>query len=299
MIIGYDMFFGQNNSSIFSTVVSVGDISSMIIEKGIYDRVTMDQDTVKTYSNAQVDWAYDYVLDADFVNDLEAGNILNGGVTIEHIRFQRRLSTELTWTSITDLDYSTLITAYTFLDKYVKNGYEYEYCIVPLTASIEGERVVGANAITPAWEGMWICDLTSNYQLLHDLELGSIEHVSSTGVFEPLDSQYPIVAYSELDYRKGNVKALVLSSTTIAANAISTVAEKINRDALMLFLKNHKAKVLKSSNGMFMIISIVDNPTETFDNSYAQAIAEVDFNFVEIDDPDEDGVFLDNDLSNV
>lgn len=294
MIIGYDLFFGQDNSSVFNTVISLGNINSGILGKGKFDEISFDEDISKVYNNTKEEWDYQFVLDAKFQGNLEAGNIDNKGIPISQIKFQKRLTDSLIWTDVGILDYSTLQTVYTFVDKYVKNNFDYDFCVVPLTSGIIGKRTTAS--IMPEFDGIFLCDANSSFQLIMNLELGSLEHVNPSSFLEPLNAQYPIVQYSTLDYKKGTIKALVLSNDTISTGVINTKSEKANRDNLMKFLKNHKPKMLKTSSGEFMIISIVDNPTETPNNSLEQAIADISFNFVEIDDSEREGALTDNGL---
>lgn len=296
MIIGYDLFFGQDNSSVFDTVVSLGNINSGILKNGKFDEISFDEDISKVYNNTKEEWDYQFVLDAKFQGNLEAGNIDNKGLQIQQVKFQKRLTDSLIWTDVGILDYSTLQTVYTFIDKYVKNNFEYDFCVVPLTSGVTGKRTTAS--ITPEFQGVFLCDKDTQFQLFYNMEIGAFEHVNPSTILEPLNSKHPIVQYSVLDYQKGNIKALVLSADTIALNgdSINIRSEKINRDALMKWLKNHKPKIYKASNGDFMIISVVDNPTVTPNNDFEGAIADVSFNFVEIDDVERNGALTENGL---
>lgn len=296
MIIGYDLFFGQNNSSIFNTIISLGNINSIIIGKGKFDEISFDEDISKVYNTTKEEWDYQYVLDAKFQNNLEAGNIQNNGIEIAQIKFQKRLSDSLIWEDIAIVDFDTLQTIYTITDKYIKSNFEYEYAVIPLTSGVTGKRTT--QSITPSFDGVFLCDATTQYQLLYNLDLKDIEHVNPSSILEPLNTQYPIIQYSVLDYKKGGIKALVLSTDTIALNGndINKRSEKINRDNLMKWLKNHKPKILKSSSGEYMIISIIDNPSESPNNSFEGAIADVSFNFIEVDNAEREGALIENGL---
>ena len=105
MILGYDYFFGLNETSIFQTAISVGNINQMIIQKGVFDEINIDEDISKIYNDIKEEWSYQTVALAKFENNLEAGNISNGGVGIQYIKFQKRSVDSLTWQDIAILDF--------------------------------------------------------------------------------------------------------------------------------------------------------------------------------------------------
>lgn len=294
MLLGYNYFIGTDTSMVFSNTNSIGSIDYMTNTKGIFDEIYIDEDITKTKSTTKDDWIYSTLFDAKFQNNLEAGNITNQGVAIEKIRFQKRLINTMTWELIKEMNFSVLQQQYIIYDKYIKNNYEYEYSILPITSNIEGKRTI-AN-ITPQYDGIWLIDKNNDYQLLFNIDMGTMEHNQPNSMIETLGSQYPIVVYSQLDYKKGTIKALVLSSQSINGELLNSKNEKEYRNSLMTFLKNKKPKVLKGINGDYMVISIVGTPTEVYNNDLQQIIADVEISYVEIDDILRENVLVENGL---
>lgn len=282
MLIGIDTF-GYNDGAIFkSSIFNVGSYE-MEIAYGKFDEVYIDLDTtVSTDIVKPTEWGFQTVIDAKFQGDLEGGSVSGSGQVITAIRIQRQKEDEIVWNDILQIDYSTGYQSYyTFTDKYIQNGISYRYALIPLSGNTLGYRQY-SELITVDFDGVFFSDLTHNYRLYYNLELGDFEHNTPSSVQEPLNSQYPIVTYGTLDYIRGSVEALFLSASTIATNGnINIRSEKLERQELMNFMKNRKPKVLRNSDGNLLLVTIIDNPKET-PNNQIRGIANVSFNFVEI-----------------
>ena len=287
ILIGIDTF-GYGNGSIFkSSIFNVGNYE-MEIAHGKFDEVYIDLDTnVSTDIIKPTEWGFQTVIDAKFQDDLEGGSVSGGGQVITAIRIQRQKEDEIIWNDIIQMDYTTGYQSYyTFTDKYVQNGVSYKYALIPLSGTTLGYRQ-SSELITVNFDGVFFSDLTHNYRLFYNLEMGNFEHNTPSSIQEPLNSQYPIVTYGTLDYIRGSVEALFLSASTVATNGdINIRSEKLERKELMNFMKNKKPKILKSGNGDLMLVTITDNPIE-IPNNQIRGIANVSFNFVEIGDTED------------
>lgn len=282
MLIGIDTF-GYNDGAIFkSSIFNVGSYE-MEMAYGKFDEVYIDLDTtVSTDIVKPTEWGFQTVIDAKFQGDLEGGSVSGSGQVITAIRIQRQKEDEIVWNDILQIDYSTGYQSYyTFTDKYIQNGISYRYALIPLSGNTLGYRQ-SSELITVDFDGVFFSDLTHNYRLYYNLELGDFEHNTPSSVQEPLNSQYPIVTYGTLDYIRGSVEALFLSASTVATNGnINIRSEKLERQELMNFMKNKKPKILRNSDGNLLLVTIIDNPKET-PNNQIRGIANVSFNFVEI-----------------
>jgi hypothetical protein len=283
MIVSLD-FFGFEDGSIFDTQVAHTEYNSLEVYGGLIDHLYVDED-LNVFSDTDKNQLFYYstVILGSFSGSLEAGSISNYGIEIDRIRFQKRKSDELYWTDVAELEYdSPNKTLYEALDKYIQNDFEYEYSLVPVTDEILGLRVK-SKPIIASFDGYFISDKDNNFQLLFNAEMGSIDHVSPSTVFEPLNSEYPIVSYGNLDYRQSSISAVVLSPSSYDTGIINIRAEKMGREKMMKFIKSRKPKIFRGQNSEIMLMTIVDNPKEDPNNKVA-GVASVSFSFIEIGD---------------
>ena len=283
MILGYSMFHGKDNL-VYKTNVYHPSYNKLELKNMTVDEIYIDEDITIPYTIDKPDgWNYRTVIDSKFNNSLEGGSVQANNFQIEKVRFQRRLTDEVEWQDVGEIEYKPddqLL--YEVIDKNIQNDFEYQYSILPITATVLGNRVV-SDGIVSEFEGIFLSDKNNNYRLLYNIETDSMQHNISTAILEPLNSQYPIVIDGNLDYRSGGIKALFVSTETANRNdgKVTIRAEKLGRDRLMKFLKNRKPKVLRQPNGETMLVRVVDKPQEEYMNNIT-GIASVSFKFVEI-----------------
>lgn len=283
MILGYSMFHGKDNL-VYKTNVYHPSYSKLELKNMIVDEIYIDEDITIPYTIDKPDgWNYRTVIDSKFNNSLEGGSVQANNFQIEKVRFQRRLTDEVEWQDVGEIEYKPDDQIlYEVIDKNIQNDFEYQYSILPITATVLGNRVV-SDEIVSEFEGIFLSDKNNNYRLFYNIETDSMQHNISTAILEPLNSQYPIVIDGNLDYRSGGIKALFVSAETANRNdgKVTIRAEKLGRDRLMKFLKNRKPKILRQPNGETMLVRIVDKPQEEYMNNIT-GIASVSFRFVEI-----------------
>ena len=283
MILGYSMFHGKDNlvykTNIYHPIYNKIELKNMVL-----DEIYIDEDIKIANTIIKPDgWNYRTVLDAKLNNTLEGGSVQANNLQIETIRFQRRMSEELYWEDIEQIEYKpNEQLLYEAIDKSVQNDFTYQYCIVPFTSTVKGNRVL-SDEITVAFEGVFLSDKNNNYRLFYDIETDDIEHNVASAILKPMNSKFPITSYGETDYRSSGLTSTFLSVDTVNRNdgKISIKAEKINRDRLMTFLKNQKPKILRHQNGDSMLINIIGNPKFIPDNRIAGKMS-VNFSYVEV-----------------
>lgn len=279
MLLGFDCF-GTENNLIYETNNRLTNMYELELKNCIVDKLEIRTRTDIPFSTNKTEWDIDFIANGDFHGDLEAGNIDNGGVFVEHIIFKKRKTVDSQWVTAYVMDYTSAIRYYSYIDKLVQSNEEYEYAIVPMTANVEGEYTTAT--IDCSFDGTWICDKESGYKLFYNLEYGDIESVVPATAIETFN-QYPTVIYGSSDYSKGNIKAVVMTDNDVDKGIISPKEERILRSNLIKFLKNRKPKILKDASGRFYIVSTL-NARETPNNSVAQSIGSVSFDFIEVGD---------------
>jgi len=258
------------------------------LQNAIFDTINGFEDLSKVYSSDKDEWSYDCIINGEFRDDLEAGNIDVNGQDVKYILFQKRKIDELQWNTIAKLDYDKAIKLYRIMDYYIENAQPYEYCIIPLAATVQGDRNNVA-VIIPDYDGIWLTDSQNNVQLLYNLEQGDIEFTKSCSSTETLGGRYPITNYSgNLDYKKGTMKAMVVSDAS-ASGKIDIYNEKINRNNIINFLKSWKPKLYRnSSTGEMMMIATTSNPKFSPNNDLSGQIGTISFDFQEAGDTTND-----------
>lgn len=276
-VIGYDLYGG----GYFDARQYMNDIYTAELKNGVFDEWKMDE-VLLEYSVDKSDWGYDTVMLATFNNTLEAGNVQNEGEHIEYLRFKRRSKDRLKWVTVAQIPFDKTRKLYTVLDRMVQAQEEYEYAVVPLTNDIEGRETMGE--IVCDFDGLWLVDRENSHQLMYDLDYGSIESTNKTTILEPLDSKYPFVTTNAIDYKKGSIKARLLSDKTIEKGIPDYRSERLLRERIMDFISNRRPKILKDGMGRYYLVSIIGSPTEVPDNRLNTGIADVSFDWVEIGD---------------
>ncbi len=289
MFIGLDCF-GTQDALLFDKKIYHQRYEKLQIFEGMIDQVYITEDINIPLSTEKPDgWEYSTVVNAKFQNSLEGGSIEAGGVKVERIRFQKRGWDELEWQDVAEIDYSPEDKLfYEAIDKYVANDFMYQYAIVPITSTVIGSRII-SDEIKVKFDGVFLSDKESNYQLLYDIELSDIENHSPTALFEPMHGKYPIVAHSGLNYDTFDITATFISAETVAkdGNEINIRMERLGKDRLMSFIKNGKPKIYRDTHGNLKLVSVFGNIKEIPHNNIA-GISQLSFSMVEIGDIDSD-----------
>lgn len=285
MFIGYN--FLSDEDSLSPTMTNIGEISKVKVQNGLFDELKIDNDNDNTYSSNKESWLYKTVLLAKFEEDLSAGNINFADMTVTKLRLRRRKIEDLSdWWTITEVPYNNESQlSFELFDYMNESNQEYEYALVPVTeGGTEGNYIT--NQILSEFESSFLLDKEKSYKLFYDLEYSRTERISPSAKLEPIGSKYPIIVKnSELNYEQGSLKALTLSSETENNyGEINRKQEVKHRKALLDFLTNGKAKILKDSNGNIWCVSIVDTPSIEYKNELNQALASTSFNWCEIGD---------------
>lgn len=295
MIIGFNAF-GEEHNLAFDSRLFHMNYDKLEMTGGVIDHIYIDEDITVPYTVEKPEnWMYQTVLSAGMKNNLEGGSIEANNVQIEKVRFQRRQWNELEWEDVAEIEYNpSEKMLYEAIDKYVANDFTYQYSIIPITSTILGNRVV-SDEITTKFEGVFISDKDSNYQLLYDIELSGIENVRASAMFEPQNSRYPIVAYGNLDYTTFDITSTFISAETFdgGGNNINIRMERLGKDNLLRFMKNGKPKIYRDQNGDLKLVSVVGNPRETPYNN-VHGIAKLSFSLVEIGDTDSETLKANN-----
>ena len=224
----------------------VDNINNITLQNGIFDYFNITKDVTSAYSSSQpTAWDFLTLMNCNFNGNINAGSITFNLSSVDGFKIKRRKITDFNWITLGYLPVTSITQSqFTFQDNLAASLQEYEYAFVPVISGVEGDYIT--NTIGTTFNGVFICDLDTIYRFYAGVSYGDSNQVQKIGVFEPFGQQYPVVvSNSLLNYQRGAVNGTVLNSTFITTGQIDRLAIVQERKALLEFLTNKKAKILK------------------------------------------------------
>lgn len=301
MIIGYD-FWGDgiyhdaditpiiekdNDGVAFDTCNPLNTVNDFTLKGGTFDELHITKDIEEIENRIDKDpWGINTVLLAKFQGNLSAGTLSVNGCDISQIEVRRRKKGEENWQSYFTINYISGVTSYSVVDKFIEAEETYEYCLRPMTLDEDGNEITGMNSTSAeiyiTYDHAHIFDNTASYNFVYNLKFGNITNQISANTIETLGSPYPYVVYGESNYLSGSIECLLVSEESAVGN-VDIKSEKILRNNILSFLNNKKPKIIKNSDGIYMLIEIVGTPTLTPTDNLL-GVYQVSFDYVQVGD---------------
>lgn len=261
----------------------VDNITSTKISNAIFDHLNITKNTKIPFSTKKpTGWDYDTIMDANFNDNINAGNVDFLIEQISAIKIKRRRKGTFDWLTLETVPIKTVEDLqFVFIDRLAAANTEYEYSLVPILNDIEGEYII--NTVLSKFTGVFIGDFDSIYKFFYEVNYGSNARNQQVGTFMPLGRKFPIVVANGLtSYETGSVTATLLNDDFEETGNIDpkTIIEK--KDNLKNFLTNKKAKVLKDWNGNMWLVFIADNVNVTYKEGSGMRIPQVQFNWIQV-----------------
>lgn len=264
------------------------DISKIIKSKltnAIYDDFYITKDITTPYSTEiPTVWDFNTILLANFNGNLSAGNIEQTLDTLDGIRVKKRMKGTFDWITIKEYTVNSVgDLSFSFSDSLSKNNTEYEYAWIPvLKGGTEGGYTIVD--VLSRFNGVYLTDADSIYKFAANVSYGQTQRVQQIGTFEPYGRKYPVyVSNGMINYEQGSMNATLIGDylDTGVLNREKIVSEK---QSLMDFLTNKRAKILKDYNGNYWLVIITGNPTVEYDNNYGMGVMTANFQWSEVGD---------------
>lgn len=297
MFIGYDVF-NPRDSAAYQNVSNNGEYRHIEFRDMLLDEVMIDSKPYYSTTTDKLDnWKITTLLNAKLQGDLEAGSLRMAGLTVDKLRFSKRAMDDTDWHIVGDVDFHPGdIKEYKITDKNIRNGYDYEYSVVPMAQGIVGNRIT-SDVVQGKFEGFFLSDSENNYGFMYNIDNQGFNHNVGMHTLQTLNSPYPHVIFDNTNYISGSVSAIyIYDDNPIGSTDLQT--EHRARKKLMNFLKNKKPKTMRFMNGETMIVSIVGQPVEQTIQGINKYMS-ISFEFVEIDSFDDGGIRRSNLQSNV
>ena len=298
------MFFGDllsgNVMSVPCTPTDIDNITRVELSNGWYDDLRITHNVEEELSSeVNQDWDWDTILHAKFDDNIGAGHVLWNFDTVSHLLIKRKKVDDFKWIT---LEVHKIETIEDFnirnIDKTAKPNYQYQYAAVPIKNGVEDfysicDIEVKSNCLVIIdRDSIWQTNITDNY-------LDSTSVVPNT-VVETMYETYPtIVRNTNANYETISVNASFYpSDENGCAIVIDDDAKRIDySDKAKMFLRNGKAKILKSEDGRCFLGYVTTPPTDTADSDYRNR--KISFSITEIGNIENEQDLYDNGFSDV
>ena len=279
--------FLEDGNTLDPYPTATGDFDMAIIQNAIFNDLEITRDVTSPYSTEKpTAWDVYTVLLADFDNTLDAGNIGDySSNNIDAIRIKRRKLGDFDWETIFEQKINNVNDLiFSGEDNFAMNETKYEYAWVPVVAGTEGEYYV--QSVESKFKGVFIADVDSIYKFAAGVSYGPSEQTQLVATYNPLGKKYPIyVSNGATNYQTGSLTAKIIGNyeNTHRLNRKEMVEQK---NSLLKWLTNKRAKVLKDFNGNIWLVYITGSPSITYDAQWGNNMMEVSFQYGEIGDID-------------
>jgi hypothetical protein len=261
-IIGYD-FYGTQFFQ--SPSPPVRNIKYTELKNSIVDELHIRKETSNVdATSAKEPWQIDTLLLAQFLGDLEAGNVSNSGLQIVKFAIKRRKVNELNSITLGYMDFVNNSTVE--YNDYTQANDEYIYSIVPIGEN-ELEGHPNEISVTSSFTGWFLVDKDTNNVLEFDKMLGNSDGNVDTTLNENRvmirTFNYPQIYYVGTPY------------TTFTLNSVFVPSDfeksgDIYNNIVSNFINNKKPFIVKSGDGRIFVCDIsnlrTSKPLNTWDN---------------------------------
>ena len=264
---------------------NVESINNVKLTNAIFEHFNVTQNiNTEINTNIPTAWDYDTILDANFENNLNAGNVDFLVEQISAIKIKRRVQGTFDWLTLATIPINSVNDLnFVFNDLLNKNGVQYEYAFVPIIENVEGNYII--DTVFSQFNGVFIGDAQNIYKFLYEVAYGSNSRNQQVGIFEVLGQQYPVfVANGSLSYESGSVTATILNDDFETTGVINRTAITQQKDIIKDFLTNKKAKILKDWNSNEWLCIVNSNINVTYKSNYGMGIPSIQFDWTQIGD---------------
>lgn len=264
-------------------------IKQIMLTNGVFQMFDITNDiSIKTEDNVLPQWTNDTVMNCNFDNNINAGNINYDIDTIKLLSitkqylnkdiekgsripvFDKKVSLEKDlYFDINDnfIPNTSLIKySLSFIDKNGEILHSYEY----------------DREISLYFNACFLSDRNESFKLYSAIQYSSNTQNIPISVQEPIGRKYPIVIKNaETNYESGEIKFSVLGENFEKTHRINREEVVLQKEKLINFLTNGKTKFFSDWNGNSKIISVSSSPSISYDSNYGNGVLSISFSYVE------------------
>lgn len=282
-LVGYNFLMDGDTLNPYPSYVN--NVTVTTLQGAEFDGLYVTQDVTSALSTEiPTEWDFYTIMLANFDGDLIAGSIENMVDQVDTIRIKRRKVGEFDWVTIYEQPINDPAD-FTFSgeDYFAEHDQEYEYAWVPVLANIEGNYIT--DTIESNFRGVFLCDADTIYKFSMGVEYGNSQQIQQVGVYNPIGQKYPIyVTNGANNYQTGSFQGKIVGNfeNTGEFNRKEMVQEK---NALLAWLTNKKAKILKDWNSNIWLVFVTGEPSISYDSQWGNGMMDVSFEYGELGDP--------------
>lgn len=289
--------FNAHRQGMSLTPTHVDHIYYFSVGYGIYDNfyVTTADEELDAVPD---EWDWDTVMWAKFNGSLSAGQLDYPLNSINSFRIKRRFKGEpdTAWITMFEVPIETTDDLFfTLYDKYVQWCKTYEYSMVPVVDQVETINIT--YDVTVDFAGVYITDGTTSYHAIADAYINSYQRNHAGSIIETLASKYPYwIQNGLINYDTGSAEGVFMpladDGCTLITNGgkCDCTSDKLNetnpfdyRAAVLNFLLNKHAKILKDSGGHVWLCQITGDPQVSVNQNSPYKI-KISFNWSQVGD---------------
>lgn len=277
---GYNFCIDINSLDPMPT--NLNNLTHTELRNAIYDHINISKLANADYSNVIPSWDYNTIIDCNFQNNINGGNVDLSIDQVSSIKVKRREKGSFNWVVLKEVPISiNEELKFPFIDSYSPSNIDYEYAIVPiLSDGTEGLYII--NEVHTKFDGVFISDADTIIRLYSGVSYSNNMSIQESGSLQPIGSKYPVIINnSKADYEKGTISANVLGETFESVRKIDREEVTRNLKKIKAFLKNKNPKIIKDWNGNIWMVIIVGDVSTSYNNSYGMGTGSISFDWTE------------------
>lgn len=260
------IFLGRSacgdRNSMTASVTYTSNVNEISMTNGIFDELYATEKLSTTWDGTITDeWDFDTRIHAYFSGNLYGGNVDFTSEVVSSLLVKKRKVGELQWQSYFEIEINSN-EDFNFIrnDFLNRNGYEYQYCMVPTLNGSEGDYPTNhsISTIKSEFDGVFVVEKDVAYHSVLNTSVNISRNFTSS-VIETKGRNKPIVVYNgDANYRSFDVTALFVQFDDTTCQFIFERNDSY-RDEIDDFLTNKKSKVLKSEDGYIALVNITES----------------------------------------
>ena len=273
------------------------DFDKVLIGTTLSDFISITSNITSAYTTDFPTFDFDTIIQCDFDNNVNGGNINIVVNQLTKIKLKRRDLSTLNWITIyekpinneNDINIKTI-------DSNVPSNIEQTYAIVPvLQSGEEGEYIL--SKATPNWEGVFISNNNKIFKLYNAVIYDTTTQNKQIGVLNPIGRKYPIIIEnSENDYKSGGLQAQLYGYNFENTRKVDRNDVVKQTQDFINFIKDGSTKMITDWNGNIIMCKLVSSPTISYISSYGNGITNISFTWAEQGQYNVEQDLIDNNL---
>ena len=279
IFLGTTFFSGKYTLSPLNA--NIDGISQIQMTDGTYDHLFISANPEMGPANLHDEWDEHTVLNAEFNDNLEAGNsgfsLKNTDTMVIKIREKGTMDWKTIETrKVENVEDFNLYGIY----RYARNNTDYELMLLSTIAGIENSYVV--REVRSEFDGMYLIGNDGLFGTVYDLDGCDTTRNTSSSIVNLLNNRYASVYSNGIsNYDSGSVTGTFLKLDPDSGLADEAGGIGLRREFID-FLCDQKPKVLKLFDGRIWLVRITDTPSDT-QNGHPD-LRQITFSWVEIGD---------------